>query len=65
MGFLVITNIRTKNCKTDEGVHFNLNTVTAPIMDAASNQVLFFGHGPRPIFKRGLKSKNIFSDVCT
>ena len=40
-------------------------TVTAPIIDAASNQVLFFGHGPRPIFKRGLKSKNISSDVCT
>ena len=35
-------------------------TVTAPIMDAACTQKLFFGRWPRLVIKSGFNSKNIF-----
>ena len=37
-----------------------LPTVTAPIMDAACIQKLFFGRWPRLVIKSGFNSKNIF-----
>ena len=39
---------------------FHPITVTAPIMDAACIQKLFFGRWPRLVIKSGFNSKNIF-----